>query len=976
MNKQLISYFSVLLTVILVGLCIFSCSKRPTDSDTTPDYPEYNTLLDGVTFEPSSGAPGTIISMVGLDSLPADSGFSLTIGDEPAPLIVESGQTVRTAIPLYIDTTVSSWPITPSGSQRVVLLYNGVAVDTAVERLTVDSLLPAPIGTMDSVMVKLSSGASALKQIAVSIDAGDTLLMATCDAMDELLYTGTYSLTALLNGTAPVDGYDSSSAELFSALLVHSGLVDVINKWSDTLVVTARIAREFSIKQSSADFLTDKQLAARMQLHDLLAGFGSQVIGQTALDWQIASGIIGAVALAAPVVGVYEFIVSWVLGELDFIINKIAIAMLPSDVTALDLDFYNHEINTGDTTEAIVHISAKNNPPNITPADIIGQVLGGLQLTQWIQDRLGPTAARTLRSIIQDVVNWVLGVITNFLTANYNSPTSLDVALPQATWDSVWVHEPGMIDLVIPDLSKMGYMTGSFNGQAKDSIGPIGLQMRTQPGGPSTWVHPLLQAVGYAGGAFGDDLTTSNIDTVTIVGELALEIDFANTITVGGANVLGINAGYLDRNGTPHWAPDIDISLSVTDGSADVTSGVTDAQGHFSSIITMDSTADSVTVHIFAYGEYNSQSDTVVVANVETDGKIAFICDKGGAVGLWMMNEDGTNLTLLTSIDYVAESVNSIGLLSSSPDGNYIALWGRYLKDPYAYLFPYSSQMYVVPSSGTGTLRRVGYNLADILHGSSGTLYDGRVWFQGRDHTVLYEAFEKQRLPEPSVMFEENAMGGRVGLGPTPYSPNSPNPDFPLNVDVRSPVSSHDGSQIAFFSGNEAVPNVSICNADGTNQHIIGTYSESGGHSLFWTKDNNYVVAVVNAYASVALLYPASASGGIGTEIISGSGEIRSPEYFHTLADAFAYIDITGAPNSIPEGSIKFYSFEDHAVHNVMSNVHTWDITLSPNDRKIAYADAALGGDIFTVDIETGTLTQLTNENIGARKIVWYSKQP
>ncbi len=664
------NYLKVLVSLIFF-LCL-SCSKNnPIEPS---DDISYSEMLDNVSFTPISGTPGTIIEISNLE-LPVDEDtvWSLEIGGNIVPLMRDSSTIIRTVIPLIFADSNDTWPMTSSEPVGVTLLRFNKKVDSLTKVITIDSL-PHAEGVADSLIADIQSGAEAIRNIALTIGITDTIMLATFDAMDIILYTGENSLENLINGNSLLVPSDSMHKEIFSALLVSSGFSDYFSKWSDSLNTIASTAKSLKIQIVQAG-ITDEGLAARMQLHTLIADFGTMVIGNTALSWSEIAVYVGAAGIALPSLNFIEFIISYIVAELDFIINKLIVAAFPAEITQIDLDFIGDTINVGDTTQAVVYISAKNNPPNITPMDIVLQVVGGIAVADWIRNIGIPRRffqqLRNFDQIIQDLTVWFLNVINGILSTNYNYPTQLDVNFPHMTWDSVRVNNPELIDLMIPDLSKMSYIIRSFNGKAKNSLGNIGLQIRTQPPGPNTWIHPVMQSLGYASGPFGNDLYISNVDTVTIVSELALQVDFANIITVNGANVLGVDAGYYDSNGNPSWSDGIQINLSVTNGSASTMSGVTDAQGHFNSIITIDSSADSVTVHVFAYGAYNAQEDTIVVAVSD-----ALTSDTlGSGWGIRCVSDQGDNGSWIIAIggytfsdDNVTEAHDEFNLLYSNKD--------------------------------------------------------------------------------------------------------------------------------------------------------------------------------------------------------------------------------------------------------------------------------------------------------------------
>ncbi len=608
------SYVVMVFSLLIATSISLSCGD---DNPVLSNESGHTNLLQNVVFEPDSGPPGTPIEMKNLPALPGDGFWSLSIGEASVP-IIQTDSSNYTIIPLLFSSTDSTWPMASGAPLDVMLYLDSVAVDTAFGLITVDSL-PHADGATDSLIQALVQGADAIRQISLSLNIQDTLLQAVCGSMTEMLVTGDNSLTAIINGTSPIVDGDPLPNELFSALLVSTGMSDMISTWSGGLQTMEQAVAKYNASSLSTATIDDEGLAYRMQMYSLLEGFSSQVIGQTALEWNSYSAVLGCAGVAYPPLGAIEFIVSFVVAELDFIFNKIALALLPSQVTSLELDFMEHEIESGDTTEAIVYISAKNTPPNITPLDIVTQVINAMNLADWIS-HLGAVRRylpQNVYEIAEGLTRWFLGVINNFLGTHFNAPTMLDASLPVITYDSILVQNPSLVDLISPALSKIEPITGSINGLAKDSTGKAPLMIATQTSGPNTLIHSVLAAAGYAGGAFGYDYYTSNVDTVTVVPDLALEADFANTIPEGGANLLGIHAGYFNTNGTSRWTGGIQINLTVSGGTVSTTTGYTDASGYFSTMVTIDSTAEAVSVHVFAYGEYNSQSDTIVIATKE-----------------------------------------------------------------------------------------------------------------------------------------------------------------------------------------------------------------------------------------------------------------------------------------------------------------------------------------------------------------------
>lgn len=626
----------VVLSGLFVVLLTLGCGEESVDSTTKAD--PYANLLDNVTFIPDSGPPGTIIELQGLAPLPGDTNWTLYIGGQFAPLIRQSGGPVYTAIPLFFANGDSTWSARPDAPVSVTIHYNDQPVDSVMSAISVDSLPHAP-HAIDNLLDNLTSGTEAIRSIAETLDIHDTLLLGTCDAMEEILFTGENSLSAILNGTSPLIGADSVSRELFSALLASSGAADMFSRWADTLNATSAAVKRTIRSAGMSSDVTDEGLAARMQLYQLIRDFGSLAIGNTALDWQKVSAVIGAVGIVFPVVGPLEFIVSYFVAELDFIVNKLVVACFPSEITKFTLDFPVDTLHPGDSTSAVVYISARNDPPNITPLDIVQQVVGGIALVDWIR-RLG-VSRRVIQSlgniddIVEDILVWFIGVINNVLSANYHAPAMLDVSLPHMTWDSVKVENPGLIDLVSPDLSRIEYMDGSFNGFAKDAPGTVPLQMRTQPPGPNMWSPSVLQAAGYSGGAFGDDLVLSDPDSVVIVPELTVSATLPSPLLVGSDATLQVTTQYGTSTGGSRPAEGVDLQLDIIGGTLSTSSGVSDNSGEFSASVEPGAGSDSVVIRVIASDSYGNSDSASVLSYVNNSS----ISDISFALGGYLQTD-------------------------------------------------------------------------------------------------------------------------------------------------------------------------------------------------------------------------------------------------------------------------------------------------------------------------------------------------
>jgi len=254
------------------------------------------------------------VEIQNLSVLP-DAGFwSLTIGDETVP-IIQTDSSYYTIIPLIFSVTDTTWPIASVTPLDVSLILDSISVDTAFGKISVDSLAHAD-GAVDSLIQDFLHASDAIRDISISLGIDDTLLQATCMAMDEIIVSGDNSLSAIIHGTSPIVGGEALPVDLFSAILVSTGVSGMVSTWSDSLqIVQAGAAKYQNSPKSLASIVDDEGLAYRMQMYSLLSGFSSQVIGQTALTWNKFSAVLGCAGIAFPPLGFIEFIVSFVVGD-------------------------------------------------------------------------------------------------------------------------------------------------------------------------------------------------------------------------------------------------------------------------------------------------------------------------------------------------------------------------------------------------------------------------------------------------------------------------------------------------------------------------------------------------------------------------------------------------------------------------------------------------------------------------------------
>ncbi len=188
--------------------------------------------------------------------------------------------------------------------------------------------------------------------------------------------------------------------------------------------------------------------------------------------------------------------------------------------------------------------------------------------------------------------------------------------------------------------------------------------------------------------------------------------------------------------------------------------------------------------------------------NGETDeGKIAFVSDRGGSWGIYVMNPDGTDVKYLTPIIHKLDDYYL--RISWSPDRSKI-------------LFGSDGQPYAINADGTGKEPA----LPTTLFG------EGFCW--SPDGTKI--AYHSWDVGERADIYVINTDGtGKTRLTHTPTL-----------VDDWYPAWSPDGTKIAFSSYQDAIWRVNVIEADGTN-HKIFTEDNSAWVHPSWFPDGTKI---------------------------------------------------------------------------------------------------------------------------------------
>lgn len=592
----------------------------------------------GYTVFPSSGPPGSVLSIQGISTSGLDQGsMEAQIASEAAPVSIDQSGNVITAIPMFLNE--QGLPDPPTGKADIEIYNDGSLLARIENAVTIEEFPSAP-GTFAEAVTVFTDIAEKIDSVASFLvtapGEGDQYTYAVFSALDSLLNgDGEYSLAAVLEGQTD----DSVAVILLNGLYVTNGLLSHLQTISILLddlyaemegSLSAGGRRTGGILSPAADVpfvVDDDLLALMMQAYVVIRIFGQEVIAETGTEFANTVGtVMGAVGLTDHLRGATRMVVitQAILAYLDFVVNKVAVGMLPAHLDSLNLDLASNELVQGAKTEVSVDAFASNEPPVITLNYMVNNTLTLLGIEE-SSNRIDP-----IIQLLEDIAAYFLGVAQSALSqyADAYPELSLDVELGSVIPDMAWMAEVDDYRLLV------------CHTDDHDLLSPVEYELNWEAsavneGLADVWVVPSMDEeahvlpavlpVSYVGGAFGEDMTLSNREEVEVLGRLALELDFPSEIDYEGAGVLGVDAGYRQPDGSIVWSPDIDLAISAAGGTPEQSLGTTDATGHFSTVVHADVPgATEMTIRVMASGDQGSYREEEITAEIDHCGEHTF----------------------------------------------------------------------------------------------------------------------------------------------------------------------------------------------------------------------------------------------------------------------------------------------------------------------------------------------------------------
>ena len=471
---------------------------------------------------PLAGSPGTVLTISGLE-LTYDEPFEVWLGDERAPASVSDDGTLAVAVPLFLGE--DGWPAPPFEPQIVEVRRGDTVLGRSDTGVTVSDLPMAPGSTqqVQAALADINGAYETLFSLVPLAHADQAPIREGVVAMLRgLVSDGEASLQAVLEGTSPQLEGAAADTELIDALLASSGALAYFEAYAASL----RGAQSQVLRSQSSAYCrgegADFELACQMQIYVMIDDYARTFVAPTAEKYANTVGLTAGLLAMGTVTVPATAIIGAVLSVADFVMEKVAPALFPSQIAELTLHMPRTTIEVGEMTDSRIVVVAANDPPQITYLDVFEQVktavgLKNVDFNEKFDEALKATAEYTL--------DLYLSVVKTYAASHpgtHEWATAGDLSIPAMTW--------GPVDVVSSDLVTLFSFDEAVVQSLENDLEWRGVELgeatvRVMPRGPGERSkvfrdHALCLGCVYSGGAFGNDMPESS--ATIVVGDVLL----------------------------------------------------------------------------------------------------------------------------------------------------------------------------------------------------------------------------------------------------------------------------------------------------------------------------------------------------------------------------------------------------------------------------------------------------------------------
>jgi len=491
----------------------------------------------------ASAPPGGALE---LDGVSTSAGTTLSIGNAPAVVRDGGHGKLLTFAPVFLG--ASRWSEPPAGPQHVVLLRDGIPIAGAKAALTITPLQKAA-GSGRAALQSLTAIAARFDAIAKRFPAGNSAdaayLQAVTGAFAALI--GSSDPRSIASQLQQLASTDPGALELLDALMASTGLVRALQQYETLMAGLSVPAAPTSMVSASRAAATSRspqgrgmasptavrtaseptptevtavELATKMQLYVVVKLFSETVVSGTNSTWAnyIAAGS-GFVGLVVPLP---QFAyVSAALAIADFVANKVIVGQMPARLSTFSLLIDDTQLALGEETISTVTAIGVNDPASMGVQDVTNlflSVAGAFPSNDEIRTLATQKA--------EEIANFFLGFLQNLLTvfASQHPELNLDVSLasgPRWAWRAI-VIDPRLVDRKTQTPSIIAGVSNAVNWRSSAVNRGEGRVFAQTAFGPEAILVSLPLGFTYTGGAFGEDVMTTNMVDVIVGGRVTV----------------------------------------------------------------------------------------------------------------------------------------------------------------------------------------------------------------------------------------------------------------------------------------------------------------------------------------------------------------------------------------------------------------------------------------------------------------------
>lgn len=566
-----------------------------------------------VTVTPAQGAPGAPLTLES-EALDFAGPLAVRIGGQRVPLLRSDSGPARSMVPILAAGEAGDAP--PSDPVVVEIIAGADSIVARSEAALTILPVPAAPGATDTLVTLLGGLASASGELRAGLppaSAAAAVSGVVSAALDSVLWGASeHSLATALEAIAAAD---PATRQLMNGVLASSGVLESTRDLLATLEGLGP-ALEASLQDLRAGpradgVIDDVDLARQLQTYSVLKLVGETVIGETSTEYGNSVGLVAGslVGISVPLAG----LVGSILSVVDFAVNRVGLGVYPAELTRFELVLEDTVLNPGDTTTARIDIMAVNDPPETSLQELIDLVLASAGLADGVGQA---SVVNSAREYFQALYEFFLGQVRNGINQIADEYPSIDpgfAVVPALEWTTV-ADDPRLYELVSGDPETVRPLDDAVNWSAGESAQGSATVFARVATGPDAILIDPPPGFPYTGGAFGEEVRSTETRTVTVMSELVIEVDFPATLSDDDLATLEVRAGHVDADGAPVWEPGIAIEILTDGGSVEQATGATDQDGQFITLAQLDPGSEEIIITVTARDSVGQEAVRTVEA--------------------------------------------------------------------------------------------------------------------------------------------------------------------------------------------------------------------------------------------------------------------------------------------------------------------------------------------------------------------------